>query len=51
MFEDIEIEIHCPNCDAELEVMLGQIARSESVTCPGCHKPIELRPDPKSGPG
>ncbi|MCL1885336.1 MAG: hypothetical protein FWF98_01005 [Dehalococcoidia bacterium] len=45
MFEDFEIEIHCPECDAELEVKLSQIKRQESVSCPGCRKNIDLRPD------
>ncbi|MGA3094254.1 MAG: hypothetical protein ABSD79_02570 [Dehalococcoidales bacterium] len=50
MFEDFEIEIHCPECDAELEVKLSQIAGEESVTCPCCKKSIGLKPDPKPGP-
>jgi len=46
MFEDFEIEIHCPECDAELEVKLSQIAGEESVTCPCCKKSIGLKPTP-----
>ncbi len=34
MFEYFEIEIHCPECDAGLEVKLSQIAREESVPAP-----------------
>ena len=49
MFEYFEIEIHCPECDAELEVKLSQIAREKSVTCPCCKKSIGLKPDPKPG--
>ena len=47
---DLEIEIHCPDCDAGMNVMLGQIAREESVTCPCCKKIIGMKPDPKPGP-
>ena len=50
MFEDFEIEIHCPECDAELEVKLSQIAGEESVTCPCCKKSIGLKPDSKPDP-
>ena len=50
MFEDFEIEIHCPECDAGLEVKLSQIAREESVTCPGCKRIIAMKPDPKPSP-
>jgi uncharacterized Zn finger protein (UPF0148 family) len=50
MHEDIEIEIHCPVCDTEMEVKLSQIAREETVTCPACQKNIGLKPDPKPGP-
>ena len=47
---DLEIEIHCPHCDAAMNVMLSQIAREESVTCPGCKRIIAMKPDPKPGP-
>jgi len=43
---DLEIEIHCPDCDAAMNVMLSQIAREEAVTCPGCKKVIHMKPDP-----
>jgi len=49
MVEDFEIEIHCPGCDAEIEIMLSQITREENVTCPGCKQVIGLKPDRKSG--
>ncbi len=47
MYEDFEIEIHCPHCDAEQEVRLSQIAREEKVPCYRCKQIIELKPDPK----
>ena len=47
---DLEIEIYCPDCDAGMNVMLSQIAREESVTCPCCKKIIEMKPDPKPSP-
>ncbi len=47
MFEDFEIEIHCPHCDAEQEVKISQIAREEKVLCYRCQKIIALKPDPK----
>ncbi|RJO62915.1 MAG: hypothetical protein C4542_01410 [Dehalococcoidia bacterium] len=47
---DLEIEIHCPDCDAAMNVMLSQIAREESVTCPACKKVIHMKPDPKPSP-
>jgi uncharacterized paraquat-inducible protein A len=50
MFEDFEIEIHCPDCDTAMTVMLGQIAREESVTCPCCKKVIHMKPDPEPTP-
>jgi hypothetical protein len=50
MHEDFEIEIHCPDCDAAMEVKLSQIATKELVTCPGCTRKIQLQPDPKPGP-
>jgi predicted Zn finger-like uncharacterized protein len=49
MYEDFEIEIHCPHCDAEQEVRLSQIAREEKVPCYRCKQIIELKPDPKPG--
>jgi predicted Zn finger-like uncharacterized protein len=49
MFEDFEIEIHCPECDTGMDVKLSQIAREESVACPHCKKNINLKPDPKPG--
>jgi len=33
-----------------MNVMLSQIAREESVTCPCCKKIIEMKPDPKPSP-
>ncbi|MCL2141030.1 MAG: hypothetical protein FWH42_05140 [Dehalococcoidia bacterium] len=42
---DFEIEIHCPQCDGELEVKLSQIKKQEIISCPACHRPIELKPD------
>lgn len=50
MFEDFEVEIHCPDCDAEMEVKLSQIAREESVPCPCCKRVIQMKPDPKPTP-
>ena len=50
MYEDIEIQIHCPECDLEMDVKLGQIAREECMTCRGCGKQIQLKPDEKSSP-
>jgi hypothetical protein len=47
---DLEIEIHFPECDAGMNVMLGQIAREESVTCRYCKKIIHMKPDPKPSP-
>lgn len=47
---DLEIEIHCPDCDAAMNVMLSQIAREETKICPCCRKAIHMRPDPKPGP-
>jgi len=45
LFEDFEIEIHCPECDAELEVKLSQIKLQKNIPCPECHKNIGLKPD------
>ena len=45
MFEDFEIEIHCPECDVALDVKLSQIKQHESITCPECHKTICMKPD------
>jgi hypothetical protein len=50
MFEDFEIEIHCPDCDTGMYVMLSQIAREETMTCPCCKKIIQMKPDPKPTP-
>jgi len=50
VFEDFEIQIHCPDCDAEIEVKISQIAREESVTCPCCKKIIGMKPDTKPSP-
>ena len=50
MFDDIEIEIHCPECDMEIDVKLSQIARQERVTCRGCGNEIQLEPDAESSP-
>jgi len=47
---DLEIEIHCPDCDTAMNVMLSQIAREEAVTCPGCKRIIAMKPDAKPGP-
>jgi uncharacterized paraquat-inducible protein A len=43
--EDFEIEIHCPECDSELEVRLGQIKRLETIICPRCKTNIQMQPD------
>ena len=48
--KDLEIEIHCPDCDAAINVMLSQIAKEESVTCPACKRIIAMKPDPKPSP-
>ena len=50
MFEDFEIEIHCPGCDTAMDVKLSQIAKKEKVTCPCCKHTIGLKPDAKSDP-
>ena len=50
MYEDIEIQIHCPGCDMEMDVKLSQIAAEECISCPGCGKQIQLKPDAPSSP-
>jgi hypothetical protein len=48
--KDIQIEIHCPDCDTGMNVMLSQIAREETVICPSCKRAIHMKPDPKPTP-
>ena len=47
---DIQIEIHCPDCGTGMHVMISQIAREETVTCPSCKRDIHMKPDPKPTP-
>ncbi|MCL2679627.1 MAG: phage terminase large subunit family protein [Dehalococcoidia bacterium] len=45
MYDDVEIGIHCPGCDYEIVVTLGQIHRREKIACPGCGSEIAMKPD------
>jgi len=47
--EDFEIEIHCPECDAEIDVKLSQIKHQVTVSCPQCHMNIQMKPDNPPG--
>jgi uncharacterized Zn finger protein (UPF0148 family) len=47
---DIQIEIHCPDCDTGMPVMISQIKNEETVTCPSCKRDIHMKPDPKPTP-
>ena len=49
MFEDFEIGIHCPKCDAELEVRLSQIKHEDIIVCPQCRTDIHMKPDETPG--
>jgi len=44
VLDDLGVDISCPLCRRQFKVMLGQIQRSETVTCTKCHKSIKLIP-------
>ena len=42
MLDNSKIQISCPECNTQFQVRLIQVANEETVTCPGCHKQINL---------
>ena len=41
--DSLEVDIPCPQCEAQNKVSLGQIEREETIQCSNCGVAINLR--------
>ena len=37
-FDDHRIDFECPKCNATMQITLGEVRRSPTVTCPSGHE-------------
>lgn len=43
LFDDVELDIDCPNCDKEILFKFNDVGKS--ITCPHCSESIFLKDD------